>query len=30
MGLALFVLSIGSIFSGYVLKDAFVGLGSTF
>ena len=30
MGFALFILSIGSIFSGYFLKDAFVGLGSIF
>jgi hypothetical protein len=30
MGFALFILSIGSIFSGYFLKDAFVGIGSTF
>ena len=30
MGVALCILSIGSIFSGYYLKDAFVGIGSIF
>jgi hypothetical protein len=30
MGFPLFVLGVGSIFSGYFLKDSFVGLGSTF
>jgi hypothetical protein len=30
MAFALIVLSIGSLFSGYLLKDAFVGIGSTF
>jgi hypothetical protein len=30
MGFALMVLSIGSIFSGYILKDCFVGFGSVF
>jgi hypothetical protein len=30
MGFALFVLSIGSMFSGYFLKDAFVGVGTLF
>jgi proton-translocating NADH-quinone oxidoreductase chain L len=30
MAFSLFVLSIGSLLSGYILKDAFVGLGSTF
>jgi len=30
MGFALFILSIGSIFSGYFLKDSFVGSGTTF
>jgi len=30
MGFALGILSVGSLFSGYVLKDAFVGTGSIF
>merc|ERR1712226_104873 len=30
MGVALMVLSVGSIFSGYILKDSFVGVGTTF
>jgi len=30
MGFALAVLSIGSLFSGFVLKDAFVGVGTIF
>lgn len=30
MAFALIVLSMGSLFSGYILKDAFVGIGSTF
>jgi hypothetical protein len=30
MGFALTVLSLGSVFSGYILKDAFVGIGSCF
>ena len=30
MGLALFILAIGSLFSGFFLKDAFVGFGSSF
>jgi len=30
MGFALSVLSIGSLFSGFLLKDAFVGIGSSF
>jgi len=30
MGFALAVLSIGSLFSGYVLKDSFVGVGTIF
>jgi len=30
MGFALFVLSIGSIFSGYFLRDSFIGFGTTF
>jgi len=30
MAFALIVLSMGSLFSGYLLKDAFVGIGSTF
>jgi hypothetical protein len=30
MAFALVILSIGSLLSGYFLKDAFVGLGSTF
>jgi hypothetical protein len=30
MGFALGVLAIGSLFSGYLLKDAFVGSGSHF
>ena len=29
MGFALCILSVGSVFSGYLLKEAFVGLGST-
>jgi hypothetical protein len=30
MAFALVVLSIGTLFSGYFLKDAFVGIGTTF
>ena len=30
MGFSLFILAIGSIFSGYLLKDSFVGVGSIF
>ena len=30
MAFALIVLSIGSLFSGYILKDAFIGIGSIF
>lgn len=30
MGISLFILAIGSIFSGYLLKDAFIGIGSSF
>jgi len=30
MGFSLFILSFGSLFSGYILKDSFVGSGSTF
>jgi len=30
MAFALVILSIGSLLSGYFLKDAFVGVGSTF
>jgi hypothetical protein len=30
MGFALGILSIGSLFSGYFLKDAFVGIGTLF
>jgi len=30
MGFALGVLSIGSLFSGFLLKDAFVGIGTPF
>lgn len=30
MGFSLFILSIGSLFSGYILKDLFVGHGSNF
>jgi len=30
MGFALSTLSIGSLFSGYFLKDIFVGFGTTF
>jgi hypothetical protein len=30
MGFALALLSVGSLFSGYLLKDAFVGIGSSF
>jgi len=30
MGFALTVLSLGSLFSGYLLKDAFVGVGTIF
>jgi hypothetical protein len=30
MGFALGVLSIGSLFSGFILKDAFVGIGTSF
>jgi hypothetical protein len=30
MGFALFLLSVGSIFSGYFLKDLFVGFGNNF
>lgn len=29
MGFSLLILSIGSMFSGYILKDSFVGPGST-
>jgi hypothetical protein len=30
MGFALSVLALGSLFSGYILKDAFVGIGTLF
>jgi NADH-ubiquinone oxidoreductase chain 5 len=30
MAVPLFILSLGSIFSGYILKDMFIGVGSTF
>jgi len=30
MGSSLFFLALGSIFSGYLLKDSFLGIGSTF
>jgi len=30
MGFALTTLSFGSLFSGYILKDPFVGIGSLF
>jgi hypothetical protein len=30
MGFSLSILSIGSLFSGYLLKDAFVGIGTIF
>ena len=30
MGFALFLLSIGSVFSGFVLKDLFIGFGNNF
>jgi len=30
MGFALVILSFGSLFSGYILKDSFVGIGSNF
>jgi hypothetical protein len=30
MGFALVVLAFGSLFSGYILKDSFVGIGSNF
>jgi hypothetical protein len=30
MAFSLTILSIGSLFSGYFLKDAFVGIGSNF
>jgi hypothetical protein len=30
MGFSLFILVVGSVFSGYFLKDLFVGVGSTF
>ena len=30
MGFSLIILSFGSLFSGYLLKDAFVGIGTTF
>jgi hypothetical protein len=30
MGFSLSILSIGSLFSGYLLKDAFVGMGNLF
>jgi hypothetical protein len=30
MAFALIALSFGSVFSGYILKDAFVGIGSCF
>ena len=30
MGFALFILSMGSIFSGFFLKDLFIGFGSNF
>jgi hypothetical protein len=30
MGFALSILSVGSIFSGYILKDSFVGVGTIF
>jgi len=30
MGFALGILSIGSLFSGYFLRDIFVGFGTTF
>jgi len=30
MAFSLIVLSIGSLFSGYLLKDAFIGMGNLF
>jgi hypothetical protein len=30
MAFSLFVLSVGSLFSGYLLKDSFVGFGTIF
>jgi len=30
MGFALIILSLGSLFSGYILKDSFVGVGTIF
>lgn len=30
MGFSLIILSIGSLFSGYILKDSFVGIGTIF
>jgi hypothetical protein len=30
MAFSLIILSIGSLFSGYLLKDAFVGVGNLF
>jgi len=30
MAFALIILSVGSLFSGYLLKDGFVGIGSCF
>jgi len=30
MAFALSVLAVGSLFSGYMLKDAFVGIGSVY
>jgi hypothetical protein len=30
MGFSLLILSIGSLFSGFFFKDAFIGIGSNF